>query len=295
MRKFHPVAKHQSAQRGLDVLSTSQTARLTDAAPRLRSRKGPYLVDQTKLGALQARSQAQGGILYSPWDDSHTRPAWIVCGKGRDICTSPVLIVLNSGENEATPMGSAIELHVRCRKCEACQKARRAYWKLRAMAEIGRSSRTWFLTLTWRPEERLRCEYSIKEPSADNDELFRQRCEALRSEVTRYLQRVRKGLRTEGESRVSFRYLQTWESHKDGFPHAHFLIHEVGQTITKRRLQREWSAGFSNARLVECADPEDIHRSAAYVCKYITKSMLGRIPASLHYGASAASASHTNC
>ena len=266
-----------SAKRGLDVLSTSQTDRVDLAAPRLRSRKGPFLVDQTKLGALQAQALSQGGITYSPWEDQHKRAAWIVSGKGRDACTQPVCIVLSSGENEATVHGSTIELHARCRKCEACMKAKRAYWKIRAMTEIGQAPRTWFVTLTWRPEERLRCEYSIKEPSADNDELFRQRVLALWPEVTRYLQRLRKG--------CPLRYLMSWEEHKDGFPHAHLLIHETaGNTITRRKLSAEWKAGFSKNRLVENADPDSIHKSAAYVCKYITKAMRGRVPASFHYG-----------
>ena len=270
------------------MLSTGQTDRLTRATPRLRTRKGPYFVDQTKLGAIQAKSAASGGIVYSPWDDHHARAAWIVCGRGRDICTDPVLIVLNSGEGEKTPMGSAIELHARCRKCDACRKAKAAYWKLRAMAEIGRSARTWFVTLTWRPEDRIRAEYSMADQSAVGAERFRQLLRAVSPATNLWLQRLRKGLRTEGESPVSFRYLLVWEAHSDGFPHAHLLIHErAGQVLTKRRIQREWKAGFSNCRLVSSPDPADLHKAAAYTCKYIAKTMLVRVRASSRYGLTA--------
>lgn len=294
------LSKKPPAKRGLDVLSTSQTGRLTVAPAgrvRMKSRKGPYYVDQTKLGALQARALAEGGLVYSPWDDHYRRAAWLICGRGRDQCIKPVMVVLNSGEGEATPAGSAIEMHVRCRKCEPCMKAKSAFWKLRAMAEIGRSARTWFVTLTWSPEARLRVDYAAdrsmrrhgEKGSPDPATVFRHRLKAAQPAVTLWLQRLRKGLCTEGESPVSFRYLLVWEVHKDGFPHAHLLLHEQpGQTLTKRRVQREWKDGFSNCRLVVSQDPEDIHRSAAYVCKYIAKSMLSRVRASTAYGGAAA-------
>lgn len=281
------VLSKKSAKRGLDVLSTSQTA-FDGASPRMRTRKGLWRVDQTKLGALQARALAEGGGTYSPWEDDKQRTYWTVAGKGRDHCVAPRIIVLNSGEDESTPVGSAIELHVRCRICEPCLRAKSAYWKLRAMAEIGKSERTWFVTLTWRPEDRLRAEYAVKS-YADPREVFRARLGVLSPVVTAWLQRLRKGLRTEGEAPVSFRYLLVWEEHADGFPHAHLLLHEKpGQTLTKRRVQREWKAGFSNCRLVVSQSPEDVHRSAAYVCKYIAKSMLARIRASARYGCAAA-------
>jgi hypothetical protein len=163
------------------------------------------------------------------------------------------------------------------------------------MAEIGRSDRSWFVTLTWRPEDRLKADYAadLRMVKAGIDKtpanIFPARLKALAPAVTLWLQRLRKGLCTEGESPVSFRYLLVWEAHRDGFPHAHLLLHErPGQTLTKRRVQREWKSGFSNCRLVVSQDPEDIHRSAAYVCKYIAKSMLSRVRASRSYGGAAA-------
>ena len=295
--------RNGTAQRGLDVLSTSQTAGLTlgAARPRLRTRKGPYYVDETQLGALQSRALREGGTLYSPWDDECPRTFWPIAGKGRDRCIKPVVVVLNNGE-EGPPLvgGSALELHVRCRICEPCLKAKSAYWKLRAMAEIGRAPRTWFVTLTWETADLLRADYAAAQAlrkagvvSPSKKELFAARLKVLGPAVTRWLQRVRKGLRRNDEAQVSFRYLLVWEEHDSdatdplrvGMPHAHLLIHEkAGQTVTKRRIQREWGAGFSSARLVDATDPEDIHRGAAYVCKYIAKSMLSRVRASTKYG-----------
>ena len=289
--KAAPAAAHakpsSSAQRGLDVLSTSETGGFTFGDPLSPVRPGPFRVDNIKLGALQARALAEGGLIYSPSGDSRSRRvAWMVCGKGRDQCTSPVEVLLIGGERTAPPMGLCIELHTRCRKCEACRKAKAAYWKLRAMAEIGRASRTWFVTLTWAPENRVRAEYAMRNPNASGEERVRELRRVLGPEVTRWRQRLRKGLRTGGEDPVSFRYHQVWEEHQDGFPHVHLLLHEKpGQTVTKRRIQREWRGGFSNCRLVESMLPEHIHRDAAYVCKYIAKAMVGyRVPASLHYG-----------
>ena len=292
-----------SAERGLDVLSTSQTAGLTvgGASPRLRTRKGPYLVDQTQLGALQSRALREGGALYSPWDDMCPRTFWPIAGKGRDRCIKPVVVVLNNGEEgPPLPGGSAIELHVRCRICEPCLKAKAAYWKLRAMAEIGQGARTWFVTLTWETADLLRVDLAAAKAlrtagvvSPSKKEIFAARLKYLSPVVTRWLQRVRKGLRRNGEDQVAFRYLLVWEEHDSdatdplrvGMPHAHLLIHEqLGQTVTKRRIQREWTAGFSSARLVDATDPEEIHRGAAYVCKYIAKSMLSRVRASKQYG-----------
>ena len=275
------------------MLSTSQTEGLIGASrPRLVTRKGPYFVDQTTLGALQGRALREGGALYSPWDDHCPRTFWPIHGRGRDRCIKPVIVVLNNGEGESLPGGSAIELHVRCRICEPCLRAKSAFWKLRAMAEIMAAQRTWFVTLTWRPEDRLRAIYAgdralqaagVREPSPQD--LFRARLKVLGPEVTRWLQRIRKGKRQEGWPPAAFRYLLVWEEHADGFPHAHLLIHEQqGQTLLKRRIASEWRAGFEKVRLVEQVSPEAIHRDAAYVCKYISKSMLSRVRSSLHYG-----------
>ena len=64
-------------------------------------------------------------------------------------------------------------------------------------------------------------------------------------------------------------------------PYCHFLIHEVDEAapIRKRELQGEWFWGFSSFKLVDNAGG-----GAKYVTKYLHKSSLTRIRASLHYG-----------
>ena len=199
-------------------------------------------------------------------------------------------IDLMTHESSTTPVGPRLFLKVRCRACEPCRKARASYWKLGAIAEILSSSRTWFVTGTVRPEERLRVIYAadlaLAQAGVTNPtekEVFSARVKALSPHVTRFLKRVRKGRRTEDEAALPFRYLLVWEAHTDGFPHAHLLLHEQGKPITKRRIEREWRLGFSKPKLV-ISVPEDIHKAAAYVCKYISKTMLCRVRASQNYG-----------
>lgn len=289
------------------MLSITQTV----SGLRVGTRQGPYLVDQTTLGALQGRALREGGACYSPWDDDAPRTFWPIAGKGRDRCIQPVTVVLNSGENEATPMGSAIELHVRCRRCEPCLKAKSAYWKMRAMVETVQSVRTWFVTLTWREEDRLLAEYAVSRQMRDDGieapslrELFPARVKVMSPVVNRWLQRIRKGRKKPPKwwdprekwvpwAPARFRYLLVWEEHNGdetsdiwrGFPHAHLLIHEQrGHVLSKRRIGGEWPAGFEKTRLVESYDPQSIHRDCAYTCKYIAKSMLSRVRASISYG-----------
>ena len=293
-------AKPETAQRGLDVLSTPDTVQVS-ALPKGffgPDRYGPFRVDKTRLGALQARALVDGAAV------TDHGPVWDVSGKGKWGCSDPLDIALLSAEASPTPVGSSIRLLVRCRKCDSCKRARAAYWKFRAIAEIEATlGRTWFLTLTWRPSSRVRVTYAadlrlrqagVKEPTPE--QLFEARLKTMGPEVTRYLKRIRKGGHDPGdrehppsfEETVSFRYLLVWEAHTDGFPHAHLLIHErlAGQLL-KRRIQRHWWEGFTNCQLVG-GDGEvaDLHASkaAGYTCKYIAKEMPVRIRASHGYG-----------
>lgn len=283
------AAKHTGPEgRLLDVLSTVDTGRCSTLPKGFfgPDRYGPFRVDNTRLGALQARALADGAPR------SAHGPVWDVSGKGKWACSDPLDISLLSAETEATAVGPSIRLLVRCRKCEDCRKARAALWKLRAISEIEKSCRTWFVTLTWRPADRLKIDYAaglrlaqagIDEPS--EQEMFAARLAAASPHVTRYLKRVRKGLAGEGEKPVQFRYLLIWETHTDGFPHAHLLLHE--QTLgdlPQKRVVTHWWAGFSRANLVERGDEEERHKRAAYITKYIAKAMPVRIRASHSYG-----------
>lgn len=249
------------------------------------------VVDAWRYGAMRATALADGGV-------PGVRTTWDVSGRGRYRCLYPVHREIDGrkptsweGVSSHDPLIGRIELKARCRRCDSCLKAKNAFWKMLAIREIEAAPRTWFVTLTFTADQQFRAdvaarsrltEAGITEPT--NAELFRERFNALSPEVTKWLKRVRKGQKERGWHPLSFRYLMVAEEHKSSFPHVHLLIHELnGQTIVKRRLRETWLKGFSHARLVPVGTG-GVHRDAAYVCKYITKSMLARVRASHHYG-----------
>lgn len=180
------------------------------------------------------------------------------------------------------PMVTTVVISVRCRKCSRCLSFKRRQWTAKAICEVRQASRTWFVTLTVGPDRRLWATMAAQKKS------LRSRCEEwdyvspidrtkaiaaeLQPEVSRWLKRVRK------QSGARLRYLLVVEAHKDGFPHFHLLVHELGQPIGERILRRQWKWGFAQAKLLD-----DV-AGAGYVCKYITKSPQTRINASLRYG-----------
>lgn len=182
-----------------------------------------------------------------------------------------------------------IDLWGRCRVCEACTAQERALWTARATAEVRYCrGRSWFVTLTVRPLDRDWLEAqaikSANERSVNWHELppeqRRQRLfRAFYREVSLYLKRVREELRVKGRRRV--RFLAVCEAHKDGFPHAHLLIHEESfADANERTLRKKWLLGHAKAVLVA-----DARQAATYVTKYVTKSALV-IRASQKYGRS---------
>lgn len=182
------------------------------------------------------------------------------------------------------PATHTVVVRVRCRKCENCLAHKRRLWTARGIQEVRQSARTWFGTLTVAPEYRFwakasaekRCElrraerWSMLTPTERTKLIAGQ----LSPEVTRWLKRVRK------ESKARLRYLLVVEPHDDGFPHFHLLLHELGQPVPKRLLERQWTMGLSHWRLLDQADV----RGVGYVCKYLTKSAQTRVRASKAYG-----------
>ncbi len=174
-----------------------------------------------------------------------------------------------------------IEFQARCRGCLNCLKARAAHWRYKCLAEFSSAPRTWFGTLTFRPEEvyRAKCAANLRliGTSTQWDELeeaeaFRFMAHEMGKEVTRYLKRLRK-------RGANLRYCLVAEAHKSGVPHFHMLVHE-GSDLTPVRhktLVDCWTAGFCVWKLAD-------DRSPYYVTKYLTKSMRARIRASLDYG-----------
>lgn len=177
-----------------------------------------------------------------------------------------------------------VTYNVRCRKCPECRRARASVWRRRATAECALAPRTWFGTLTVRPERRVFHQYSAairakrrvagEWHTLSDAEQFEYLVQSIGPEVTGWLKRVRKN------SGAVLRYLLAVEAHKDGFPHFHLLVHEAKGKVTKAQLDVAWREGFSQFRLV----PDGDTRAAAYVCKYLTKSALTRIRASQRYG-----------
>lgn len=189
-------------------------------------------------------------------------------------------------------MSMTVQLNVRCRKCENCLRKRAAHWRIRAFAEFRASqavgARTWFGTLTLSPESRMlvlnlarrgkfrvpNWEQGLDFDALDDEQQFRAKHAIISDELTKFVKRVRKN------SGSVIRILVVAEAHKDGEPHYHLLVHETepDKPVRQKILTAAWKWGFSHFTL--CRD----NRQAAYVCKYLSKSSLARVRASLDYG-----------
>lgn len=192
---------------------------------------------------------------------------------------SPVSVASNTPRTDGR---LTVEIEAPCRKCPACLKARAGRWRRRAIAEITSAQRSWFGTLTLAPEWRFNALSRARLRAAKQGEdfetysetdRFRKVCDQIGLELTRWLKRVRKN------SGAKLRYCAVYEKHSDGFPHLHLLIHQrTDAPVTYRHLGDAWAWGFSNFKLVN----DD--RAASYVTKYLSKSMLARVRASIEYG-----------
>lgn len=176
-----------------------------------------------------------------------------------------------------------VELRTRCRKCDNCRRQRAHLWKNRAEWETTLAPRTWFGTLTVRPTEHYLAQCAVSAylearaiPSGEvtGDRLFRLVAQREATEITKMLKRLRK-------AGMVFRYLVVTEAHKSGYPHFHMLLHEVGDPVRYRALEKAWPLGFSKWRLV--ADLKE----ARYLSKYLSKDARSRVRASRAYGSRA--------
>lgn len=170
---------------------------------------------------------------------------------------------------------------VPCRKCKVCLRHRSRRWAAKAHTECNAATRTWFCTLTIRPEARfifkLMAQARATERgcvwadlnSADKFEYIHHE---IGVEVTKYIKRIRKN------SGAKLRYLLVVEPHKDGHPHYHMLLHEFDKPIRHAMLTDQWKFGFTKFKVV------DTDRAPWYVCKYMAKTALCRIRASQQYG-----------
>lgn len=174
-----------------------------------------------------------------------------------------------------------LELEVRCRKCENCRKAHAFHWRKRAESEFALAKRNWFGTLTLRPDEHYRTASAVRlrlsargvsfDDMSEPDQ-FRELVDEVGKEVTLWLKRLRKN------TGAKLRYLLVAERHKSGLPHFHLLVHEMNGTVSYAALRSAWRLGFSHFKLVTET------KTAAYVCKYLSKDAGARVRASLRYG-----------
>lgn len=171
-----------------------------------------------------------------------------------------------------------VELTVPCRRCRACLRQRARIWRDRAKMEFQLAERTWFGTLTLRPEAHYEMLCRARHNCPDFDGLdfegqFKRRHSEISKEITKYLKRVRK------QSGAKIRYLLVAEEHKSGLPHYHLLVHEGDAACPVRYdvLKYQWPHGFSAFKLAD-------EKTAGYVTKYLMKSACARVRASQMYG-----------
>lgn len=194
------------------------------------------------------------------------------------------------------------DYYVRCRRCKACLRARMGYWLHHSMANtratMQQGLRTWFGTLTLRPEaqsallDRARQKWLEERESGSSkvedwweDPKCDYRFALHRAELLRELQLFFKRLRKAGHA---FKYFVVFERHKSGLPHIHWLLHESQSVITKDQLQKQWHLGFSQVKLVGGHDRKHKRKlspefASYYVAKYLAKEFQSRQIVSIKY------------
>lgn len=225
--------------------------------------------------------QAGASIRSKPGAPISRTVEWDVAGD----CIRPVFVHLHGRPEDTTVITPAdgprfVEMWVACRKCERCLARRAAMWRIRATAEFRQSRRTWFSTLTLRPEVYVhilsRARHRLAKAGTDYDALsFHDRYIEVEKEGFAEIQRMFKRLRKTG---AKLRYLCVSEAHKTGVPHWHVLIHEPEDPIRHKSLSGAWQWGFARHKLV------GDHKAASYVVKYLAKSLSARVRASGRYG-----------
>lgn len=261
---------------------------LADVNRRRSSGARPTPRTYTAVRGLAAKALANGGARSSP-----TAFSWNVAGN----CESPVHREWSAKPYQrdtfseiACPKHSiagtiptmTVELEVPCRNCQRCLARRASAWRMRAIAETRVWPRTWFGTLTLRPEVAFRTRLAAEVNSAkravpleaeSDDRKFAAHVKAIGPEVGKFLKRVRKN------TGARIRYLLVAEAHKSGVPHFHMLVHQcdLGVPVRYDDLKSQWDLGFSSWKLTD-------ERTASYVCKYLAKSLRARVRASQAYG-----------
>lgn len=287
----------------------------TDTSQMLKPSVSVEALEGLASTALAAGGRREG-LRYVEWDISGS-------------CLAPVRVNRYSNATQWVRhrgkyhIGMEVTLLTKCRRCDDCARKRAAHWRYRAIEECLAAPRTWFGTLTLRPDEHYRIDALSRvgqrnakgsgwlvKPCRDWQDLTDEGRSAVRMqhvgrEVTLWLKRVRKN------SGVPFRYLLATEIHtgkrvpKDddfarhvmtGYPHVHVLIHEVAGA---EPLRKKFLTGRYNEQLgrweyppswtlgftkFTLLDESDPKKGAMYLCKYLSESIEARVRASIDYG-----------
>jgi len=223
-------------------------------------------LSEAKFAVLTAKAALGGAVIQRDgW-------SWNVAGP----CSKPKALAMHA-EGWRTRIGL---LSIPCRRCGGCLAKRGAGWARRAAIEFAQANRTWFGTLTFKPDIIDRATQEIIDRLKISAEEFAALPRELRwmhlhgctrREVTLYLKRVR--------HLSQFRHVTVCEPHKTGVPHYHLLIHEPADScLRKADLETTYHAGFSAWRLAK-----DV-RACWYVSKYLMKGTGARVRASRAYG-----------
>lgn len=234
-------------------------------------------MDSVAFSALWERAVASGTLRQQ----SSRYWAWDIASG----CERPYTVMVEGGGDPRfanhRPIGLTwMDIDVPCRRCRQCLRARARQWAQRARAEMAWSTRTWFVTLTMRPDarhlmlSRARARYAVPDfDTRSPEQQFAHVWAQFSAEITLWMKRVRKN------SGAKLRMMCVCEAHADGFPHAHLLVHEhrSGGVTSERHLRTSWRWGFAQAKLAEV-------RHANYLAKYLAKANLARVRASVSYG-----------
>lgn len=151
-------------------------------------------------------------------------------------------------------------------------RLRQYSWMARAAHEQAFAKRTWFVTLTYGPRRRA----AIMRLASERKESNSPPSSRLVRASGGYVAGLCKTLRKRG---FEFRYILVPELHRNGFPHWHGLIHDTNGAMSWSDITSAWSAGFSVVKTVRDAN------ALRYVTKYLCKAKIGRVRASILYGA----------
>lgn len=208
-----------------------------------------------------AKALALQGKMVSPHEVYDDRQPY---------CDEPVLV---HREIRAGGMDKplAVTTHRPCRRCEKCLQFRQMQWRERAMVEIERARRSWFITLTFSPVHLAGVIFESQNEKGSNE--LKRLDRAAYRHVQRYLKRIRKATKAE------IRYLCVFERGEEtGRAHYHALLHEVDKPVTKAVIESQWRSHV-HCRLVASG-----RGAASYITKYATKSFDVAPRASVRYG-----------